>query len=454
MDADEKAEVLGYINEVADRAEGARPTPMFDQATSGPGPGSDGHQPAAAHHLGVARDHAHMGTRLPSSARLRRTKLLMTSALRPLTSYQTTYNAELADALAELLLEVAAIEARSEARADARADARAEAERQQAAAVAARVNQTVAVLENRVTRLADQLTLLAGRLDLVTSTVEDQRAELVHLRQQVRTDTQLLRSRQDVILRSARAALPGAMGPEPLTALSRELSQTYDELYRDLETTFRGTRSHVRELESVYVDDVVKLGGGPVFDVGCGRGEWLEVLRELDIPAYGVETNEAFVARNTELGLDVRHGDALAHLRDLPEASLRAVTAFHVAEHLSLDTLVQLVDAALHALQPGGVLILETPNPTNIKVGAASFYLDPTHLKPLHPQFLEFLVTARGFVTAEIRYLHTEDGVRTAAEHFGGGAAGQQVADDLNWALFGPLDYAVVAHKLVAEPTA
>ncbi len=421
-----------------------------------------------------------MGTRLPPSARLRRTKLLMTSALRPVTSYQTTYNAELTDAVAELVAEVGSIgedgreaaltaaeasvsaaeasvsaaEATASAAEATASAAEATASAAEATASAAEAGRTIVTLQEHVAQLSSQLAQLTGRLDHVMCELEDQRAELVHLRQRISTEAQLLRSRQDVILRSARAALPDKMGPDPLNALSRELNRTYDELYRDLEDTFRGTRVHVKALESAYVDDVVKLGGGPVLDVGCGRGEWLEVLREHDIAAYGVDTNEDFVAQNIERGVDVRHGDALAHLRDLPEGSLRAVTAFHVAEHLSLDTLVQLVDAALNALQPGGALILETPNPTNVTVGASSFYLDPTHLKPLHPQFLEFLVTARGFVTVEVRYLHAEGGAHTQAEHFGGGAAGQQLADAVNWALFGPLDYAVVAHKLAAEPTA
>ena len=107
-----------------------------------------------------------------------------------------------------------------------------------------------------------------------------------------------------------------------------------------------------------------------------------------DIAGYGVDINEVVVERCRARGLDVRAADALVHLREVPEGSVRAVTSFHVVEHLSLDTLVQLIDAALVALKAGGLLIFETPNPTNINVGAASFYLDPTHLKPLHPQFL------------------------------------------------------------------
>ncbi len=449
MSATDRDEVIRYIDAVADRAQGREGTVLGEDAGDRPGgtpmtsvPRS--HQPAAAQHLGVARDHAHMGTNVPSSARARRAKRLLVTALRPVTNYQTTFNAELADAVAEMLRYIDEVEAR-------------------ASATNAQLYAAVATAETSADALVDQMAEVERNVDGLRRAhadeqaelrrlVADQQVELSHLRTYIDTELKLLRSRQDVVLRSAQAALPGQMGPEPLNALSRELSHSYDELYRDLESTFRGTRAHVKELAKDYLPDVADLGGGPVVDIGCGRGEWLEVLRDAGVPAYGVDTNEDFVTANARTGLDVRLGDALVHLRDLPEASLRAVSGFHLAEHLSLDSLVELIDVALHALQPGGVLLLETPNPTNLKVGAASFYLDPTHLKPLHPQFLQFLVEARGFTDVEIRYLHAPDEAPIDRNLLGDGAAATHLAEDLNWAFYGPLDYAVVARKVTLEP--
>src|SRR5699024_1786382 len=173
-----------------------------------------------------------------------------------------------------------------------------------------------------------------------------------------------------------RAALDEELRPEQMTELSRELGADYDELYDDLQDPVRGSRAHVTDLLAGYLPDIEGTpGSGLVIDVGCGRGEWLEVRRDNDIEAYGVDLNEAAVERCTERGLDARHEDALVHLRSLPEGSVRAITCFHLVEHLSLDTLIGLLEAALLALRPGGIFIMETPNPTNLVVGAANFYL-------------------------------------------------------------------------------
>ena len=130
---------------------------------------------------------------------------------------------------------------------------------------------------------------------------------------------------------------------------------------------------------------------------------------------------------------------------------MRAVTSFHLVEHLTLDTMVALLEAAYLALAPGGILILETPNPTNVVVGAASFYLDPTHIKPVHPSFVQFLALASGFVDAEIRYLHPVGGdvlePEDLASHETDPHRARALVDRINWALTGPMDYAVVARK-------
>jgi SAM-dependent methyltransferase len=140
-----------------------------------------------------------------------------------------------------------------------------------------------------------------------------------------------------------------------------------------------------------------------VLDIGPGRCEWLELLRENGIRAYGVDISKGFVRLAREKGLDVKLGDGVEHLRGVAEGSLAMITAFHVVEHLPIPNVLDLIDHSLRALRPGGILIIETPNPVNVSVGAGSFYLDPTHVRPMHPLLLKFMLEHRGF--AEVRYI-------------------------------------------------
>jgi O-antigen chain-terminating methyltransferase len=259
-----------------------------------------------------------------------------------------------------------------------------------------------------------------------------------------------------MLLEEARRRLPEPLDPGQLKTFADQLNGKLDPLYKQLEDRFRGSREEIIELQRAYVGDVADLKGGaaPVVDIGCGRGEWLEVLKDNGIPAYGVDINATFAEQNQARGLDVRVGDAIDHLESVPEGSVGAVTGFHVAEHLEFPVLVRLIDAARRVLRPGGVLIFETPNPTNVIVGSASFYMDPTHRNPLHPQFMEFLLGARGFADVEVRYLHPSDeqafvlpvAKEATAEH----DAMSRIVEHLNWAFFGPLDYAVIGRRTSA----
>jgi O-antigen chain-terminating methyltransferase len=182
-------------------------------------------------------------------------------------------------------------------------------------------------------------------------------------------------------------------------------------MYEAHQARFRGGRDEIRERLETYLPHVRALAseGARVLDIGPGRGEWLELLREHGIPAYGVDVNERFVEAARAAGLDVRHADGVEHLRRVGAGSLAAVTAIHVVEHLPFESLVDLVDLSLQALRPGGLLILETPNPLNLVVGAASFHLDPTHVRPIHPLFLEFVLENRGFTRVRRLVLHPPD---------------------------------------------
>ncbi|MGI8994273.1 MAG: class I SAM-dependent methyltransferase [Nocardioidaceae bacterium] len=218
-------------------------------------------------------------------------------------------------------------------------------------------------------------------------------------------------------------------------------------LYADFTDRFRGSTGEVAAKLAGYLPDVRRLvgaAGAGVVDVGSGRGEWLALLRDAGVPASGVDANPAFVEAGRAGGLELVHGDAVAHLRALKPDSVDLITAFHLIEHLDVETLLALLAAARNALRPGGCVLLETPNPSNLRMAACDFYNDPTHRSPLPPALTEYLVSASGFGEVEVRPLHPN---RSPFEPAVG--AGQQVEVEqlVVLTLYGPQDYAVLGYK-------
>lgn len=217
--------------------------------------------------------------------------------------------------------------------------------------------------------------------------------------------------------------------------------------YRAFEDRHRGSRELIQSRLEVYLPFIravtTLLPGAQVTDLGCGRGEWLELLQQSGIAAQGVDLDEGMLAACRERGLDVTHGDAIAYLKNLPDASQAVVSAFHVAEHLPFDLLEELVAHAFRALRPGGLLILETPNPENLAVGTSGFYMDPTHQRPLPPALLAFLPEFLGF--ARVKTLRLQEGASLR------GRTPVRLEDVL--AGVSP-DYAVIAQKAPDAPPA
>jgi O-antigen chain-terminating methyltransferase len=164
------------------------------------------------------------------------------------------------------------------------------------------------------------------------------------------------------------------------------------------------------------------------------------LLKEQGWDATGVDSNGAMLDKCRQLKLNVERGDALEFLQGIPDAALGAITAFHIVEHIPFDRIMLLIDEALRALRPGGVLILETPNPDNLLVGASSFYLDPTHIRPIPSGTLRFAVEAQGFCNVEVWNLQPlPDSARLPEDG--------STATRLNELLCGPRDYAVIGRR-------
>lgn len=231
-------------------------------------------------------------------------------------------------------------------------------------------------------------------------------------------------------LRTLRAKVDGA-GPR------------FAALYAGFADRFRGSTAEVTAKLAAYLPDVRRLVAavpGEVVDLGSGRGEWLTLLRDEGVPASGVDSHADFVEAARARGLNVVLGDAVAYLERLPPASVAMVTAFHLIEHVDTEALLTLLAAARSALRPGGVVLLETPNPANLRMAACDFYNDPTHRRPLPPALTEYLVTASGFVDVEVRALNPS---RLRLEPTDRRPVEQLVVE----ALYGPQDYAVLGHK-------
>jgi O-antigen chain-terminating methyltransferase len=271
------------------------------------------------------------------------------------------------------------------------------------------------------------------------------RGETVRLTEHVEQATQRLR--QEIVIQRARLALleefakkaPAEFGDKP--KIVAEPAASLDALYAELEDNFRGNRHTLKQSLRFYLPYVQSLPKTDlnVVDLGCGRGEWLEVLSESGIKAMGVDNNQVMIESCTERSLAVVEADGLAYLREQTANSLRAVTAFHLIEHLPTEELVALLDEIMRTLQPGGVVIFETPNPDNLFVASNYFYHDPTHRHPLPSRLTKFLVESRGFARVEIINLH-----ECAEGRFAGS---DEVSVRLNELFYGPMDYAIVGWK-------
>jgi SAM-dependent methyltransferase len=221
---------------------------------------------------------------------------------------------------------------------------------------------------------------------------------------------------------SAERGAPAALLPESVYSLFEE--------------RFRGSPEDVARKQRFYLPFLRGLPG-PVFDAGCGRGEFLRLLAEEGIAARGVEASGVAADTCRAAGLDVHEGDAVADLAAAPSESLGAVVAFQVVEHWPAAQTFRFLAEARRVLAPAGALIVETVN-TNSLSAMNAFYLDPTHVRPVPPEALSFLCEAAGFPDLRVEYLSPLPESERLVER-------SENDVRLNEMLFGPQDYAVIA---------
>lgn len=210
--------------------------------------------------------------------------------------------------------------------------------------------------------------------------------------------TQMLTRSQQSGVGSPQSAV-GSPSPNPLNSLNLS---NLDYRYVAFEDRFRGSEEEIREKQRVYV--TLFAGAGDVLDIGCGRGEFLALLKAAGISARGVDTNREMVAAAREQGLDVVQADALAHLESLPDGSLGGLMAAQVVEHLPPPYLTRLLATAFHKVRSGAPVVIETINPACWLAFFSSYIRDFTHVQPIHPETLQYLLQASGFGRVTLQY--------------------------------------------------
>ena len=298
---------------------------------------------------------------------------------------------------------------------------------------------------------------LTGRLDHAMNHADAQAArtrlhvdrELAALRGTVRLTQSLVERALDgpadagiqSVTPAPRTSPDDASGAAPAKQF-RHAVPTFDSLYRAFEDRHRGDPEAILDRQR---DDYLELLAGlpnpelPIVDLGCGRGELVGLLQTTGHEAIGVDSNLGQVVDAT--GGTFHQGDLFDWLDQQEDASCRAVVSMHVVEHLPLDRQIRLVFEAHRVLADGGALVLETPNTLSINIGASNFWVDPTHERPVHPLFLEFLAIEAGFAEHETRFLHP---IPLA---FPSNEATAALVADLDSLILGPGDLALVARR-------
>ena len=214
-----------------------------------------------------------------------------------------------------------------------------------------------------------------------------------------------------------------------------------DELYVRFQDRFRGSREEIKDRLKAYLPIIEPLKtiypDKPAIDLGCGRGEWLELLQENGWQAMGVDVNKSMVSHCERLGLSTINDDAIKYLHAVKPESVPVISGFHIAEHLTFELLLELIKNGYRTLLPGGFLILETPNPENALVSSLNFYLDPTHQNPLPPLLMQFLAEDSCFYKSVIMRVNgpNEPGNNMPLSSW------------VTWAAYANRDYALVAQK-------
>jgi SAM-dependent methyltransferase len=254
-----------------------------------------------------------------------------------------------------------------------------------------------------------------------------------------------LENKLDRLLDSLRS--PAGPTPEAVAELRSVKEQLSPIQYADFEKRFRGSSGEIAARLAKYLPRFA--AGGEVLDIGCGRGEFLALLRDSGRRPLGLDLSDSMLEEARERGLDCIKADALRFLQGRPDASLDGIFSSQVIEHFEPEYLRRVIAECFRVLRPGAVLLLETINPLSLFALSRIFFLDPTHQRPLHPEYMRYLMENSGFSAVEILFGAEPEAERLAEAD---PAAPQALpfndnVDRLNRLLFSPCEYAAKGMK-------
>jgi len=333
------------------------------------------------------------------------------------------------------------------------------------------VSQVLQCEINQITEIESKVTEIESKVTEIESKVTEIESKVTEIESLIQTGNiseNIQKKIQGEFSRQMSGILQGA--EEELKALSTfqkiinsnqfekskdgriKLNETLN--YLSFEDRFRGSRDYIKNQQTLFLDYF--LGCSHVLDIGCGRGEFLELMRENGIIARGVDTDKNMVASCRTLDLDVTLQDALTYLENLEDKSLDGIFIDQVVEHLEPPYLIQLLELCAQKMKSGGYIIVETVNPLSF-TSFANFYIDISHVKPVHPATLQYLMSNVGFEEINVRFTSiVEEGKKLQEicpynneyKHF---CIDSEILNKniskINAILFGAQDYAVIGRK-------
>jgi 2-polyprenyl-3-methyl-5-hydroxy-6-metoxy-1,4-benzoquinol methylase len=273
------------------------------------------------------------------------------------------------------------------------------------------------------------------------ASLHEQIDELRELRIEERLRSQELKLRR---VEAQRIATPKAAAQTSIVSHSSSAPKQADFNYFLFQEYHRGKESVIRQRQLEYIKHF--KGRGPVWDLGCGRGEFLELLREHKIPAFGVDTDPDAIQLCREKGLSIEASDLFDFLEKAEDGTAGGIFAAQVIEHMPAELQLHLVDLSFRKLRPGAPLLLETINPECLFALTRNFFLDPTHIRPVHPEMLRFAFENKGFRDVQVQFSGPVEGKYIAQPSWPTDATPHNVTEALlalNHFAFGFQDYAI-----------